>query len=371
MRDDDGGNNRSVNIGQPPAFLKPLVPALLAILTGAVVQQLQTDWGWAAILLVGAILLPLAIWLGLREPRAQRPLIRYGFPALASAYVLLTAAFSIFGDQLGWLWRISISAPIGAAAIAVLLLSRDRNSVVGIGCVAIIGLGVAMMGFGVADIVDHNLAFGFAVICAGVAAIGAGLALIVDNKLAFGVAVIGLSVAAIGVGIAVILDYNNLAIGVATICAGVAAIGIGVADMVDNRIVSGVAVIGLGVVMIGAGAVSAGHVLVLAIGLIGGGVAAIGVGVAVIVDNKLAFGVGMIGCGVAAIGCGVASIIVDNELAVAVAVIGLGAAMIVAGAVLAGLLSDQSRSPILSAERNDEARDTRSESSSINSRDVC
>jgi hypothetical protein len=100
MRDDDGGNNRSVNIGQPPAFLKPLVPALLAILTGAVVQQLQTDWGWAAILLVGAILLPLAIWLGLREPRAQRPLIRYGFPALASAYVLLTAAFSIL--EINW-----------------------------------------------------------------------------------------------------------------------------------------------------------------------------------------------------------------------------------------------------------------------------
>jgi hypothetical protein len=212
----------SVNRARPPSFLKPVVPALLAILAGAVVQQLQTDWGWAAILLVGAILLPLAIWSGLREPRAQRPLIRYGFPALASAYVLLTAAFSIFGDQLGWLWRISISAPIGAAAIAVLLLNRDLNSIVGIGSVAIIGLGVAMMGFDVADIVDHNLAFGVAVIGAAVAAIGAGLARIVDHNLAVGVAVIGLGVAGIGLGIAVILDYNSLAVGVGTICTGVA-----------------------------------------------------------------------------------------------------------------------------------------------------
>lgn len=80
-------------------------------------------------------------------------------PVLATAYVLLTAAFSIFGDQLGWLWRVSISAPIGTAAIAVLLLSRERlGSSLAIFGVALIGLGVPLIGGGVALIVDNGRA---------------------------------------------------------------------------------------------------------------------------------------------------------------------------------------------------------------------
>jgi hypothetical protein len=283
---------RSVNTARPPVFLKRLVPALLAILAGAVVQQLQTEWGWAAILLVGAILLPLAIWWGLREPRAPGPLIRYGFLALAIAYVLLTAAFSILGDQLAWLWRISISAPIGAAAIAVLLLSRENhNSIIAITCVAIIGFGIA--------------------------AIGPGVVGIVDNKLAVGVAWIGIGVAAIGLGVAGIVD-DNLIIGVAGIGAGVAAIGAGVVGIVENHLVIGVAAIGAGV-------------------------AVIGLGVAIIVANHLVIGVAAIGAGVAMIGGG--------------------------SVVALGHLRDQSRSRILSAERNDQARDTRSKSLA-NSHDV-
>ena len=82
-------------------------------------------------------------------------------PVLATAYVLLTAAFSIFGDQLGWLWRVSISAPIGTAAIAVLLLSRERLG----SSLAIFG--VAMIGYGVALIVDNRLAVGVALIGLG------------------------------------------------------------------------------------------------------------------------------------------------------------------------------------------------------------
>lgn len=90
----------------------------------------------------------------------------HGDDHFATAYVPLAAAFSIFGDQLGWLWRVSISAPIGTAAIAVLLLSRERLG----SSLAIFG--VELIGYGVALIVDNRLAVGVATIGLGVVNIG-------------------------------------------------------------------------------------------------------------------------------------------------------------------------------------------------------
>ena len=66
----------------------------------------------------------------------------------------------------------SISAPIGTAAIAVLVLRRQSfHSMTAI-------LGVAAIGAGIATIGDNDVAYGVALIVTGVAAIGGGIALI-------------------------------------------------------------------------------------------------------------------------------------------------------------------------------------------------
>ena len=362
----------SVNTNPPPALLKALVPALAAILAGAVVQQLQTDWGWAAILLVGAVLVPLAIWWGIRDPRAERPLIRYGFSALAIAYVLLTAAFSVFGDQLGWLWRVSVSAPIATAAIAVLLLTRESpHFLLPILGVTAIGVGVAGIGFGVALTVDNDLAGSIAVIGGGLALIGFGVAMIVDNRLVGTVAVIGCGVTGIGYGVALIFE-SHLVGGVYAIGLGVAVIGLYL--VVDNRLVGGVAEIGVGIAVISLSVAMIVNNRLAEVAAIGMGVAAIcfgvaliGFGVAMIGDNRLVGTVAAITMGVAAIGFGVA-LTIDFDLALGIAEIGFGVVAIAFGVVVIGRFRrDTTRSARASAEDNDEAAEVRSESTSANS----
>jgi hypothetical protein len=247
-------------------------------------QQLQTDWGWAAILLMAALILPFAIWWGHREAKARSLLVRVGFPALAIAYVLLTAAFaaafSMFGD-LGWLWRISISAPIGTAAIAVLLLTPSEgvrwSQWVGL---PVLTLGVTGTNIGATGIVESDyLAGGIALLIVGVALSIIGVGLIVGKPSARSLLMIGL---------------------------GVVQMGIGAVFIVGNNLLYGIGMIGLGVVQMGIGAAFiVGNTLLLGIGMIGFGVVAIGFGVASIVADKLAYGVGEIALGVVAIGIGV------------------------------------------------------------------
>lgn len=262
-----------------PTSWLPVLVSFGWIIAGSVLQQLQAGWGWTALLLVGVIFLSLALWWGRTDLRARSRVVRLGYPVLGVSYTALTVAFAIFADQLPALWKVACTAPIAAAAIALLLLRRRDSTLTGLLLgVALIGLGVAMIGVGVA-VLGGSIALGVALIGFGAAGIWCGVTAAVGSSLAFGVAVVGFGVAVIGVAVTAMDD--SLALGVAVMGIGVAVIGLGASIVKGGSVAASVAGVATGVVMIGVG-----------VSFLEGG--SLGLGVAVV-----AFGVVGIGAGCA------------------------------------------------------------------------
>ena len=184
-----------------------LTSALMGVAGGMAINDLSGTLGYRGLTGVFALAGVLAAtnWLRKLDPRA--PLARYASwlfltPAAAAAIV---AAFSP-GRIEGIFTATAVILTTGA-----IFLSTGIEAGAGLlQRAAVIGIGVAGIGFGVALLADRETLFGVTLIAGGFAGIGLGVAWLEDRQTLWGVAVIGFGVAGIGLGVAWLEDRQTL-----------------------------------------------------------------------------------------------------------------------------------------------------------------
>jgi hypothetical protein len=338
--DGQGGGHK------PPKGLLPKLTALLtALASGLIIGKLTNDVSYRSIAIIAAAAGILTGVVQLRQFPGKSHLV----VASSRAALILAGGCAVLAVIFPSPW--SGYAVLGAAlfTVAATVLPLDRYHIARtLGGIAIIGMGISLIGDSVGIIQDpsiqglvalfmalsygdHSLSVlqqslvGFEVAGIGVAIsfIGAGVALLFRLDTLLGVAGVGLGVSLIGGGIAAQPLYGETSSFTAWLIAAgvVAAIGAAIAFPLARRPLLGAASIGLGLAFVG-------NVVVLLLFLISGG------GVSVGVDVGVASW--LIVTGVVPVAAGIIFLRARGRL-VSVAAIGLGLSLI-SGGVIAQLI---------------------------------
>jgi hypothetical protein len=274
------------------------------------------------------------------SPRA--PIVRYG-TRLLLAIGLVAVSLTVVGPASLAPYMIFLAVGLTGAAVlipvdvTVRLFMLVGTATVGSGAAVtglgiglvkggwaggavLLGVGVTLVGIGVAALVSRNLLFRLGIIGAATAAVGLGVVILVKGGLAGGVGVIGAGIAAVGVGVAFVVRGESVGrlffvvAGVIFAVTGVMAVSLGIVIVVTSDVTLGAVVVGGGVAFVGIGiAILVGRDLIDAVTLVGAGVVLVGTGSPSLVKGDLLVGAASVGAGIGCVALGIANLITSGR----------------------------------------------------------